>query len=182
MLLCRLSLHRHIEATVMAYAREAYWRGRLSTVDLLIKAACFVKKINYIFHIKMIWSKLVSARRSTVLSLPPLVRIPCLNLPWLLGHCDNNLKHVICCLIAQGTKVTTAMELLSFRRWCCIIEPVKKSVYVSKGIILICSRTGYSKPVLYRLSIATASPAVFHCHCCFCMMILRPILRVSMHL
>jgi hypothetical protein len=25
---------------------NTYWRGRLSTVDLLIKVACFVKKIN----------------------------------------------------------------------------------------------------------------------------------------
>ncbi len=43
--------------------------GRFSTVDLLIKVPCLVKREN-IFDIKRNWSKLVSARRSTVLSLP----------------------------------------------------------------------------------------------------------------
>jgi hypothetical protein len=47
------------------------WRGRLSTVDLFIEVACFVDKVNNIFIIKSSRSKLVSTRRSTVLS-PPL--------------------------------------------------------------------------------------------------------------
>ncbi len=42
---------------------------RLSTVDLLIKIACFVKEVNNIFSIKRSWSKLVSTRRSVVLGL-----------------------------------------------------------------------------------------------------------------
>jgi hypothetical protein len=42
----------------------------LSTVDLLIKVTCFIKEINKIFNIKSNRSKLVSERRSTVLSLP----------------------------------------------------------------------------------------------------------------
>ncbi len=46
-------------------------RGRLNTVDLLIKVACLVKKENNIFNIKISSSKLVITRRSTVLSLPP---------------------------------------------------------------------------------------------------------------
>ncbi len=46
------------------------WKGRLSTVDLLIKVACLATLVNDIFNIEMSWSKLVSARRSTVLSLP----------------------------------------------------------------------------------------------------------------
>ncbi len=41
--------------------------GRLITVDLLIKVACFVKKI---YNINISLSKLDSTRRSTVLSLP----------------------------------------------------------------------------------------------------------------
>jgi hypothetical protein len=44
------------------------WGGRISTVDLLIKVACYVK--HNIFNINRSWTKLVSARRSTVLSLP----------------------------------------------------------------------------------------------------------------
>ena len=44
-------------------------RGGLSSVDLLIKVACFVKKENIIFNLKMSRSKLVCTRRSTVLSL-----------------------------------------------------------------------------------------------------------------
>jgi len=48
---------------------KSYWRGRLSTVDLLIKVACFVKKANNIFSIKISCSKLVRTRKSTVLSL-----------------------------------------------------------------------------------------------------------------
>jgi hypothetical protein len=43
--------------------------GRLSTVDLLIKLVRFVIKANNIFILKMGWSKKVSTRRSTVLSL-----------------------------------------------------------------------------------------------------------------
>jgi hypothetical protein len=44
--------------------------GRLSTIDLHIMTAHFVKKANNIFNIKSDWSKLVSTKRSTVLSLP----------------------------------------------------------------------------------------------------------------
>jgi hypothetical protein len=44
--------------------------GGLSTVDLLVKVACFVKKVKDIFSTKLRCSKLISARRSTVLSLP----------------------------------------------------------------------------------------------------------------
>jgi len=50
-------------------AGNTNWGGRLSTVDLLIKVACFVKKANAFFNIKRSWSKRVSTRRSTVLSL-----------------------------------------------------------------------------------------------------------------
>jgi len=57
-------------------AGKPYSIGRPSTVDLLFKVACFVKKANNIFGIKMSCSKLVSTRRSTVLSLSPLVRLP----------------------------------------------------------------------------------------------------------
>ncbi len=41
-----------------------------STDDLLIRVACFVKKENIIFILETKRSKLVSTRRSTVLSLP----------------------------------------------------------------------------------------------------------------
>jgi hypothetical protein len=44
-------------------------RRRLSTVDPLNKVACFVKHL-YIFILKKSLSKLVSTRRSTILSLP----------------------------------------------------------------------------------------------------------------
>jgi hypothetical protein len=44
--------------------------GRLSAVDLLIKVARFVKKINNFCNIKSNWSKLVSRRRLTERSLP----------------------------------------------------------------------------------------------------------------
>ncbi len=47
------------------------WGGRLNTIDPLIKVSCFVKKVNDIFNIKSSWCKLVSTRRSTVLSLLP---------------------------------------------------------------------------------------------------------------
>ncbi len=46
------------------------WRERLSTVDLLVKEACFEARLNSIFYMKRSWFKLDSARRSTVLSLP----------------------------------------------------------------------------------------------------------------
>ncbi len=50
--------------------RNTNWKGRLSTVDLLIKVAHFVTKDNNSFRIKLSLSKVVSTRRSTVLSLP----------------------------------------------------------------------------------------------------------------
>jgi hypothetical protein len=46
-----------------------YLRARLSTLELLIKIVCFVKKEKY--NLKIIClSELVSTRRSTVLTLP----------------------------------------------------------------------------------------------------------------
>ncbi len=49
--------------------RNTNWRVRLSTVDLLIKVACFCKKIENISIVKSSWSKLISVRRSNVLNL-----------------------------------------------------------------------------------------------------------------
>jgi hypothetical protein len=50
---------------------------RLSTVDLLIKVACFEANVNNIFNIKRSLSKQVSTRRSTVCTEPsPSVRLP----------------------------------------------------------------------------------------------------------
>jgi len=54
------------------------WRRRLCTINLLTKIGGFVKRVNNIFSLKRSWSKLVSIRRSTVLSLPLLIRLPCL--------------------------------------------------------------------------------------------------------
>jgi hypothetical protein len=50
--------------------KECYLRGKLSTVDLLIKVTCFVTNEINIFNIKRNTSKLVFSRRSIVLSLP----------------------------------------------------------------------------------------------------------------
>ncbi len=50
--------------------RNTNWSGRLSTIDLLIKVACFEPKIKIIFNTKRSWSKLGSTRSPTVLSLP----------------------------------------------------------------------------------------------------------------
>jgi len=44
--------------------------GRLSTVDLPIKVTCFEKNVCNIFNMNRTWYKLLSTRRSTVLSLP----------------------------------------------------------------------------------------------------------------
>jgi hypothetical protein len=49
---------------------ELLLKGRLSTVDLLVKMACFVKKGENIFSVKSSSIELVSARRSIVLILP----------------------------------------------------------------------------------------------------------------
>ncbi len=51
-------------------------RGRLSTIDPVIRVACFVKKENNILNKKAADLKLVSTRRSTVLNLPLSVRLP----------------------------------------------------------------------------------------------------------
>ncbi len=55
---------------VIAEEGNPNWRGRLITIYLLIKIACFVKKVNNIFSIKSSWYKLVSARRSAAPILP----------------------------------------------------------------------------------------------------------------
>jgi hypothetical protein len=40
------------ESQILSKPGNANWGGRLSTVDLLIKVACFVKEVNNIFDIK----------------------------------------------------------------------------------------------------------------------------------
>jgi hypothetical protein len=50
--------------------RNTNWRGRPSTVNLLLKVAHAVKKLKNVCNIKNSRSKLVSTRRSTILSLP----------------------------------------------------------------------------------------------------------------
>ncbi len=57
-------------------AGNTNWRERHSTLDLLIKEACSVKKVNYVFNIKSSLSELDSARRPIVLSNPVSVRVP----------------------------------------------------------------------------------------------------------
>ncbi len=51
-------------------AGKTKWRGKFNTVNLLIKVPCFVTKVNNVSIVKSIRSKLVSTRRSIVLSLP----------------------------------------------------------------------------------------------------------------
>jgi len=51
-------------------------RRGLSTVELLIKVARYVKKADKIFNVKSSWSKLVSTRRSTVQNLPSQLGVP----------------------------------------------------------------------------------------------------------
>jgi hypothetical protein len=50
--------------------RELLLKGRLSTVDLLIRVGCFVQEVSNIFSMKSSFFKRVSTRRSTVLILP----------------------------------------------------------------------------------------------------------------
>jgi hypothetical protein len=58
-------------------AGNANRRERLSTVDLLVKVARFVKEVDNLFIIKSSRSKLVSPRRLTVLPEPsPSARVP----------------------------------------------------------------------------------------------------------
>ncbi len=75
------------------------WGGRLRTVDLFFRVACFVKKWKTVFSIKSRRSKLVSTRRSTVLSLPPSVSVPCLGLTKLF------LLWLLCCWFAKGREL-----------------------------------------------------------------------------
>jgi hypothetical protein len=53
--------------------KHAYWRGRVSKVDLLIKIRRFVNKEKYSFSMKSSRCELISTRRSIVLSLPFLL-------------------------------------------------------------------------------------------------------------
>ncbi len=50
--------------------RNPYWRGRLGTIDLLIKTGCFVREKNIVSLWEVSsWSEQISTRRSTVLIL-----------------------------------------------------------------------------------------------------------------
>jgi hypothetical protein len=55
-------------------AGNTNWGGGLSTIDLLIKVACFVKKENIIFNIKMSWSKQGGTRRPISFRAPSWIR------------------------------------------------------------------------------------------------------------
>ncbi len=55
--------------SMMLMPGNTNWEGKLSTVGVLIEVAYFVKNVNIIFNIKRSWSKQVSTRRLTVLSL-----------------------------------------------------------------------------------------------------------------
>jgi hypothetical protein len=57
-------------------SRENYLKRRLGTDDLLIKIACFVTELSNMFNLKISYSKPGSARRLTVLNLPPSYGIP----------------------------------------------------------------------------------------------------------
>jgi hypothetical protein len=63
------SLKSYLNLSI-GYSENTDRKGRVSTVDLLIRVACFVKKVDKIFNVKRSLSKLFSTRRSTVLSLP----------------------------------------------------------------------------------------------------------------
>ncbi len=56
--------------SLIFYSGNTDQSGRLSTVDLLIKVACFLTKVDKNFSVKMSWSVPVSTRRLTVLSIP----------------------------------------------------------------------------------------------------------------
>ncbi len=70
-LLSWVSFHRIIKfSVVLLNAGNYHWRGRLSTVDLLIKIGSFVKLKKYSFSLKSSWPKPAKTRRSSVLILP----------------------------------------------------------------------------------------------------------------
>ncbi len=60
------------------YQGNPYWRERLSTLDLLVKITCFVKRLIYIFSIKSSWSELVNTKEVNCINPSRSVRIPCL--------------------------------------------------------------------------------------------------------
>jgi hypothetical protein len=69
---------------------------RLSAVDVLIKVACFVMKIDIIFNLISSWSKQVSGRRrSTVLSFPLQWRFPA-HACWSIASVNEEKKVLQC--------------------------------------------------------------------------------------
>jgi hypothetical protein len=54
---------------VCMYTGNTNEKGRQSTVDFLIKVACFIMKVKKVCYIKSSRAKLVSTRRSTLLNL-----------------------------------------------------------------------------------------------------------------
>jgi hypothetical protein len=85
-------------------AGNTNWGGRLSTVDQLIKVACFVKKVNNIFNIKRNWSKLVQGGQ----------------LYWAFPFSNASLILVISCILTSFKELPwpwiTFPETESFKR------------------------------------------------------------------
>ncbi len=85
--------------------RKPNQRGRLNTIDLLNKIACFVKKKSFV----TVSTKLICTRKSTVLTILPAPRIPCIS--WLAFSRQERLS-AICLLLCLWSKERKAMNQL----------------------------------------------------------------------
>ncbi len=87
------------------------WRGRLSTVDLLIKVGCFVKRVNNICNIKSSSSKLVS---TTVLSCTVL---SCTVLSCTVLSCTVLSCTVLSCTVLSCTVLSCTVLSCTVLYW-----------------------------------------------------------------
>jgi hypothetical protein len=90
-----------------------YWKGRLFTIDLLIKIASFVKKANIYFSIKkqLVWASYPKGVNRT----EPFhsVRVPCLNL------CNVNIFWLKQMIIYKASLRNNGGDIIALFNCCC---------------------------------------------------------------
>jgi hypothetical protein len=99
------------------------WSGRLSTVDLLMRVPCFVKTVNNFYNIKSSLSKLASTRRSTILSLPPSVRVSWFECSCVCVFVCLCVCVFVCLCVCVSVRLFVCVCLKNVRqKWCLLIK------------------------------------------------------------
>jgi hypothetical protein len=129
----------------------------LSTVDLLIKATCFVKEVNNTFNVEPSLSKQVSTWRSTVLSLP-------LHLVFLAQTLEGRISRYVCIGTVYSIVVLKNASDSDSDSDCTCLR-TRLSWYMGqvsyRSLLLLWTRTNSTQPDKHGLSFSSVEVAVF---------------------